>query len=182
MLNTKISQSEPKILLQQQNHQKIKDAHGDVRQDKRGKTTARSVTAQPARSDIPHRAVRVNTKNTRSQNTVVLENSNVEKLASNQYLLVQSRSKEDRYDINDASAGEVYAILVPASTVSVLQSSRRREHRPSVVDRQTQTHRTATLHGMRPGILRTGGDPDGPEHTPRSNCDPAPEMSTVGCL
>jgi hypothetical protein len=44
---------------------------------------------------------------------VVLENSNVEKLASNQYLLVQSRSKEDRYDINDASAGEVYPILVP---------------------------------------------------------------------
>ena len=27
----------------------------------------------------------------------------MEKLASNQYLLVQSRSKEDRYDINDAS-------------------------------------------------------------------------------
>src|SRR5205807_3502931 len=102
---------------------------------------------------------------------VVLENSNVEKLASNQYLLVQSRSKEDRYDINDASAGEVYSILVPESTVSVLQSSRRREHRPTVVDRQTQTHRTATLHGMRPGILRTGGDPDGPEQTPRSNCD-----------
>src|SRR5207248_7473257 len=113
---------------------------------------------------------------------VVLENSNVEKLASNQYLLVQSRSKEDRYDINDASAGEVYSILVPESTVSVLQSSRRREHRPSVVDRQTQPHRTATLHGMRPGILRTGGDPDGPEQTPRSNCDPTPEMSTVGCL
>src|SRR5205823_9582016 len=87
-----------------------------------------------------------------SEKAVVLENSNVEKLASNQYLLVQSRSKEDRYDINDASAGEVYSILVPASTVSVLQSSRRRAHRPSVVDRQTQTHRTATLHGMRPGI------------------------------
>ena len=71
----------------------------------------------------------------KSARTVVLENSNVEKLASNQYLLVQSRSKEDRYDINDASAGAVYAILVPASTVSVLQSSRHREHRPSVVDR-----------------------------------------------
>src|ERR1700741_4283748 len=36
---------------------------------------------------------------------VDLENSNVEKLASNQYLLVQSCSKEDRYDINDAGAG-----------------------------------------------------------------------------
>jgi len=51
---------------------------------------------------------------------VVLENSNVEKLASNQYLLVQSRSKEDRYDINDASAAEVYPILVPESTMSML--------------------------------------------------------------
>src|SRR5215831_9323771 len=113
---------------------------------------------------------------------VVLEKSNMEKLASNQYLLVQSHSKEDRYDINDASAGAVYPILVPESTVSVLQSSRRREHRTSVVDRQTQTHRTATLHGMRPGVLRTGGDPDGPQQTPRSDRDPAPEMSAVGCL
>src|SRR5439155_6181868 len=100
------------------------------------------------------------------QLSVVLENSNVEKLASNQYLLVQSRSKEDRYDINDASAGEIYPILVSESTVSVLQSSRRREHRASVVDRQAQTHRTAALHGMRPGVFRTGGDLDGPEQTP----------------
>src|SRR5918996_1028827 len=103
----------------------------------------------------------------KNQQGVVLENSNVEKLASNQYLLVQSRSKEDRYDINDASAGEVYSILVPESTVSVLQSSWHREHRTSVVDRQTQTHRTAPLHGMRPGVFRTGGDPDGSEQTSR---------------
>ena len=101
-----------------------------------------------------------------SQFLVVLENSNVEKLASNQYLLVQSRSKEDRYDINDASADKLYSILVPKSTVSVLQSSRRREHRASVVDRQAQTHRAAALHGMRPGVFRTGGDLDGPEQPP----------------
>jgi hypothetical protein len=55
---------------------------------------------------------------------VVLENSNVEKLASNQYLLVQSRSKEDHYDINDASTGEIYSLLVPESTVYVLSSPR----------------------------------------------------------
>src|SRR5262245_21038205 len=67
MLNTKISHSEPKILLQQQNHLKTKDAHGDVRQDKRGVYTARPATVQPARSDIPHRAVPLNTKNTRTQ-------------------------------------------------------------------------------------------------------------------
>jgi len=90
----------------------------------------------------------------------------VEKLASNQYLLVQSRSKEDCYDINDASADEIYPILVPKSTVPVLQSSRRREHRASVVDGQAQIHRAAALHGMRPGVFRTGGDLDGPEQTP----------------
>jgi hypothetical protein len=44
----------------------------------------------------------------------------VEKLASNQYLLVQSRSKEDRYDINDTSAREIYALFVSKSTVYVL--------------------------------------------------------------
>jgi len=70
MLNTKISHSEPKILLEQQNHQKNKDAHGDVRQDKRAKTSARPATAQPARSHIPMRAEHSDTKSPRSQNTL----------------------------------------------------------------------------------------------------------------
>jgi hypothetical protein len=42
------------------------------------------------------------------------------KLAPNQYLLAQSRSKEGRYDTNDASAREIYAILVPESTMRTL--------------------------------------------------------------
>ena len=57
----------------------------------------------------------------------------MEKLASNQYLLVHSRSKEDRYDINDASAGEIYPILVSESTMCTVQSPRRREHRASLL-------------------------------------------------
>jgi hypothetical protein len=69
MLNTKISQTEPKILLEQQNHLKNKDAHGDVRQDKRAKTSARTATAQPARSHIPMRAEPLTTNTPRSQNT-----------------------------------------------------------------------------------------------------------------
>jgi hypothetical protein len=77
----------------------------------------------------------------------------MEKLASNQYLLVQSRSKEDRYDINDASTREIYSLLVPESTVSTVQSARRRQHRASVVDRDAQAHRTAALYGMQPGVL-----------------------------
>src|SRR4029434_9395485 len=70
MLNTKIFHSEPKILLQQQNHQKNKDAHGDVRQDKRAKTSARPATAQPARSHISMRAEHSDTKTPRSQNAL----------------------------------------------------------------------------------------------------------------
>ena len=77
----------------------------------------------------------------------------MEKLASNQYLLIQARSKEDRYDINDASTREIYSLLVPESTMHTLQSSRRRPHRASVVDRDAQAHRTAALYGMRPGVF-----------------------------
>jgi acyl-CoA dehydrogenase len=48
---------------------------------------------------------------------VVLENSNVAKLASNPYLLVHALPQEDHYDTDDASSGYVYPILVPKSTV-----------------------------------------------------------------
>ena len=68
MLYPKHPHSESDIFQNRQNHQKTKDAHGDVRQDKRGKMPARSATIQPARSDIPMRAVPLNTKKTRSQN------------------------------------------------------------------------------------------------------------------
>ena len=49
--------------------------------------------------------------------SVVLENSNVAKLASTQYLSVHSLPQEDRYDTDDASAREIYPILVPESTL-----------------------------------------------------------------
>src|SRR4029450_7237689 len=79
MLNTKISQTEPKILLQQQNNQKNKDAHGDVRQDKRAKTSARTASPQPARSHIPMRAQPLSTTTTRSQHPPIA-NKRKEKL------------------------------------------------------------------------------------------------------
>jgi hypothetical protein len=72
------------------------------------------------------------------------------KLASKLYLVVYSLPQEDHDDTDDASAGEVYAIFVSESSVYRIQSSRRRAHRPSVVDRNAQTHRTAALYGMRP--------------------------------
>ena len=65
---------------------------------------------------------------------VVLENSYVAKLASTQYLLVHSLSQEDRYDTDDASARELYTILVSASTVCTVQPPRRRQYCPSLVD------------------------------------------------
>jgi hypothetical protein len=54
---------------------KNKDAHGDVRQDKRGETTARSASPQPARSHIPMRAQTMTTKKPRSQNPTVPKKS-----------------------------------------------------------------------------------------------------------
>ena len=84
------------------------------------------------------------------------------KLAPNQYLLAHSRSKEGRYDSHDASPRERDAILVPESTMRTLPSSRRRQHRASVVDRDAPAHRTAALYSLRPGVLGTGGHPDGP--------------------
>jgi hypothetical protein len=106
----------------------------------------------------------------------------MEKLASNQYLLVQSRSKEDRYDSNDASPRELDAIFVPESTRRTLQSSRRRQHRASVVDWDAPAHRTAALYGMRPGVRGTGRHPEGSQQAPRRHGHTAAAMSAVGCL
>jgi hypothetical protein len=69
MTITKNPHIQTEIYQNQENHQKTKDAHGDVRQDKRAFLRARTATDQPARSHIPMRAVPLNTKNTRSQNT-----------------------------------------------------------------------------------------------------------------
>src|SRR5262245_35479875 len=75
-----------------------------------------------------------------AQYPVVLENSNVAKLASTQYLAVHSLPQEDCYDTDDASPREIYAILVPKSTLCPVQLSRRRQYRASVVDRDAQAH------------------------------------------
>jgi hypothetical protein len=69
MTNNLHPQSQQYIFTNQENGAKNKDAHGDVRQDKRAKTSARTATAQPARSHFPMRADALNTKTPRSQNT-----------------------------------------------------------------------------------------------------------------
>jgi hypothetical protein len=97
-----------------------------------------------------------------AQQKVVLENSNMAKLASNPYLLVHSLTQEDHDDTDDASAGEIYAVFVPESSVCGMQSSRRRPQSPSVMARNAQTHRTAALYGMWPSMLCTRGDLVGP--------------------
>jgi hypothetical protein len=70
MPNNSNPQSQRYIFSNQSNHTKNKDAHGDVRQDKRAKTSARPATTQPARSHIPMRAEQTDTKTPRSQNTL----------------------------------------------------------------------------------------------------------------
>ena len=54
-------------------------------------------------------------------NLGILEKSNVAALASYLYLVVHALRQEDHHDTDDASAGEVYSILVSKSTVSAVQ-------------------------------------------------------------
>src|SRR5213592_3598475 len=69
-----------------------------------------------------------------SMKPVVLENSNMAKLASKEYLSVHSQPKEDRHDIDDASSGKVYDIFMPQSRLSAVQSLQRRHDRSSFLD------------------------------------------------
>jgi hypothetical protein len=57
------------------------------------------------------------------QSGVVLENSNMAKLAPNLYLAVHTLPQEDRYDTDDASAGKVYEIFMAQSSLSAVQSA-----------------------------------------------------------
>src|SRR5712692_10350380 len=71
MPNNLHSQSHQNIFINQRKATKNKDAHGDVRQDKRAKTSARIASRQPARSDIPMRADALTTNSPRSQNPLI---------------------------------------------------------------------------------------------------------------
>src|SRR5215813_9272608 len=117
-----------------------------------------------------------------NQKGVVLENSNVAKLASTQYLAVHTLLQEDWYDTDDASARELYPIFVPESTMYPIQSPWRRQYCASVVARDAPAHRTAALYGMWPGVLGTGGPRDGLQQAPGRDGHTAGEMSTVGRL
>jgi hypothetical protein len=66
------------IFPNQTNHTKNKDAHGDVGQDKRAFTRARTASRQPARSHIPMRAQPTDNKTPRSQNTPVAKRRTVQ--------------------------------------------------------------------------------------------------------
>jgi hypothetical protein len=71
MLNQKLPHSQSDIFIKQENPQKNKDAHGDVRQDKSARQRARTASHQPARSHIPMRSDAKNTKTRRSQNPLI---------------------------------------------------------------------------------------------------------------
>ena len=71
MLNNSLPHSRSNIFSNQEKPSKTKNAHGDVRQDKRAENRARIASAQPARYDIPLRAQELTTKTPRSQNAPV---------------------------------------------------------------------------------------------------------------
>lgn len=106
IVNTKPPHPQQHVFLKQGNSTKNKDAHGDVRQDKRAETRARIRSAQPARSDIPTRAHPTDTNSPRSQNTTVdkrrtvqltvwispIEKAEIQRRASRENLSVSSVS------------------------------------------------------------------------------------------
>src|SRR5262245_13101625 len=129
-----------------------------------------------------HHRCRTGSKSSLYQWSVVLENSNVAQLASALYLLVHSLPQEDRYDTDNASAREIDAILVPASTLCPVQSLRHRHYCASRLDRQGQAHRTVALPPVPPGVLRAREHLDGAEQAASSACGTVAARSAVGCL
>ena len=101
-------------------------------------------------------------------------------LASALYLLVHSLPQEDRYDTDDASVREIYAMLVPASTLCPMQSLRHRHSCASLLDRQGQAHRTGARHPVPPGVLRAGRHLEGAEQAARSAGGTVAAMAAVG--
>ena len=73
------------------------------------------------------------------------------KLASNLYLSVHALPQEDHHDTDDASAAEIYPMLMSESTVYVLQSSRR-GGRDRTAARATSTFPQAPLRSATVGF------------------------------
>jgi hypothetical protein len=68
MPNSKIPRTYQNIFQSQENPRKTKNAHENVRQDKRAETRARLASGQPAPSHIPMRAQPLRTKTPRTKN------------------------------------------------------------------------------------------------------------------
>jgi len=77
MINNSLPHSHQIIVLHQEKQQKTKDARGDVRQDKRRSQPPRAGTPQPAADTKISRAVEVNTKINRTQNSEMSEKRSV---------------------------------------------------------------------------------------------------------
>ena len=98
--------SQRNIFTNQENGAKNKDAHGDVRQDKRAFSRARTPSRQPARSDIPMRAHPTDTKTPRSQNAPVDKRRTVQLTLWVEPVVkaeIQRRAKRD--DLSDSKVG-----------------------------------------------------------------------------
>ncbi len=78
MLNNSRPQTQSNIFSTQTNQSKSKNAHGNLWQDKRATTRARTASRQPARSSLPMRADTLTNKTPRSQNTPVASRRTVQ--------------------------------------------------------------------------------------------------------
>jgi hypothetical protein len=109
MVNNSLPHSHQNIFTNQGNTTKNKDAHGDVRQDKRAFTRARMPSRQPARSHIPMRAQPTDNKTPRSQNTPVAKRRTVQlTLWTNPIVKAEIQRIAKREGVSDSAVGAAF--------------------------------------------------------------------------
>jgi hypothetical protein len=109
MPNNAPPHSHQNIFINQGNTTKNKDAHGDVRQDKRAKTSARVPSQQPARSDIPMRAQPLTTNTPRSQNSPLAKRRTVQlTLWTNPIVKAEIQRIAKREGLSDSAVGAAF--------------------------------------------------------------------------
>jgi hypothetical protein len=109
MINNSLPHSHQIIVLHQEKQQKTKTARGDVRQDKRRSQPPRSAAAQPAAGTKIARAVGMNTKTPRAQNSKVNE-----KRTAKLTIWVEPRVKEAYQRKADREGGYLSSVCAEA--------------------------------------------------------------------
>jgi hypothetical protein len=109
MVNNSHPHSHQNVFSNQANTTKNKDAHGDVGQDKRAFTRARTASRQPARSHIPMRAQPTDNKTPRSQNTPIAKRRTVQlTLWTNPIVKAEIQRIAKREGVSDSAVGAAF--------------------------------------------------------------------------